>query len=111
MSPICIKLNRYNEKKKCWKNGIYWDSFFCVTRVDGIRELSFFTRRRGPSVCDCGLPTFSGPPLACAKKFSSPPRHAQKNSGPNLGLCKKIPNANERSVECSMEKLGCRDPF
>ncbi len=35
MSAICIKINRYNEKKKCLKNGILWDRFFCVTRAPG----------------------------------------------------------------------------
>ncbi len=32
ISPICIKINAYNEEKKCWKIGVFWDSFFCVTR-------------------------------------------------------------------------------
>ena len=37
-----------------------------------IRELSFFTGRAGPSVCDGGLPN-SGRPFAHGKKLWSPP--------------------------------------
>ncbi len=39
---VCCK-HVDNEKKKCWKNGVFCDSFFCVTR-----EASFFIK---------GLPT------------------------------------------------------
>ena len=32
MSSFCIKINTYNKKKKCWKNGVFCDTLFCVTR-------------------------------------------------------------------------------
>ncbi len=60
-----------------------------------IRELSFFTGRGGPSVCDGRSPIFSGPPLclrrkilvppfAYGEKFWSPPLTSWKNFGPPL---------------------------
>ncbi len=53
--------------------------FWAHRAQDFLRELSFFTGRRGASVCDRGSPIFSGPP----------PWHAQKNSAPP-GMHKKI---------------------
>ncbi len=38
-----------------------------------VRELSFFTGRGGPSVCDCRSPIFPGPPLGLRRKILVPP--------------------------------------
>ncbi len=40
---------------------------------EDVRELSFFTGRGGPSVCDCWSPIFSGPPLGLRQKILVPP--------------------------------------
>ena len=33
ISPIFIESKENKEKKKCWKNIVLLDSFFCVTRA------------------------------------------------------------------------------
>ncbi len=63
---------------------------WAITQWVSVRELSFFTGRGGHLSVIAGRQFFLVPPLACVKKFWSAPRHAQKNSGPPLGLRKKI---------------------
>ncbi len=71
-----------------------------------IRELSFFTGRGG--VCLWSRQFFLVSPLACAKKFWSPPRHVQKNSGPPLCLRKK--NLVSPSWKNSPSQKSWNDP-
>ncbi len=50
----------------------------------------YFLPGWGPSVCDRGSPTLSGPHPWHAQKILVPPRHAQKKcSGPPLAYAKK----------------------
>ncbi len=61
---------------------------FGVTNCKG--AIIFYREGGGRLSVIAGRQFFLVPPLACAKKFWSPPRHVQKNSGPPLGLRKKI---------------------
>ncbi len=69
-----------------------------------LRELSFFYREGGPSVCDCGLPIFSGPPLCIRKKILVPPH---KQTAPPL----LVINDNSLIVAPYMEVLHLKRSF
>ena len=61
-----------------------------------IREVSFFTGRGGPSVCDCRSPIFSGPPLGLRWKILVPP----------LPTAKKF--VNQQNFKCDLISLISR---
>ncbi len=62
-----------------------------VSRITILRELSFFTGRGGPSVCDRGSSIFSGPPFSHGKKKFGPPCWPmQKILAPPFGFRKKF---------------------
>ena len=79
-----------------------------------LRELSFFYREGGPSVCDCGLPIFSGPPLCIRKKILVPPWTTPKNFGPppqTDGPPLLVKNDNSLIVAPYMEVLHLKRSF
>ncbi len=68
------------------KKDIYSHEMTFGSRKEGIlkyhfREVSFFTRMGGSSICDELSPILSGPPFDCGKKIG-PPLRTRKNSGP-----------------------------
>ncbi len=57
---------------------------------NGKGAIIFYREGGGRLSVIAGRQFFLVPPLACAKKFWSPPRHARKNSGPPLAYAKKF---------------------